>query len=210
MRKFLFIILLLSLNNIAESQSNKIEFYIVDSVACKYIKRAAINIAVRDHLTDLTYKELASIYLWDTIPNCDYCFSPRKSILQPKPILTLNEIEAYEWKTHTIKLTAGGMDSLKRLKNISLNIGIPGFEKLNNSIYGVPFVIVANNEIAYEGWFFPAYSSFCCDRVRSFIDLNFDNIQLLFQKNPCKSFGDDPRDNNLIKNILILEKKLVE
>jgi hypothetical protein len=197
--------------NFCNAQTDKLEFYLVDSVAWKYLKIKAVDLAIRDKKTRMTRAELSSLFLWDTIANCEYCFKLRKTNLRKTPFLTLNEIQCYNWKNHNIELNKNGSDSIRKLDGV-LKLGIPGTETCGGFIHGIPFVVVANDKLIYEGWIFSKVTSQGCDRVRTSImtEKNALTTNLKLEFSQKWSYGEDPRSNELIKEILLRTNKYIE
>jgi hypothetical protein len=82
-----------------------------------------------------------AIYLV-AVPNTDI----NQIILEDKPVLTAADIVSYDWNTHTMELTDGGLHS------------IPAPPK-EVGVYGKPFVVVADGQRCYLGAFWATFSS---------------------------------------------------
>ena len=64
------------------------------------------------------------------------------------PIISIDDIISYDWSNHIINLTP---ESFERFNIIETKI---------KSTYGLPFIIIANNQKIYLGTIHPGYSSY--------------------------------------------------
>jgi hypothetical protein len=67
----------------------------------------------------------------------------------PTPLLSIDDITAYDWQKHEIHLTDRALDRLRR--------------SIKPSVWGVPFVVVVDGEPVYLGAFWTGASSYTAD-----------------------------------------------
>ena len=69
-------------------------------------------------------------------------------IVNDQPVISINDIVSYGWTEHSIELTNEGTEKFKSV------------ESKVKSTFGLPFIVVANNEKIYLGNIYPYYSSY--------------------------------------------------
>ncbi len=127
-----------------------------------------------------------------TIPDsiCQHYIDIKNNDIENEPFLNLTDIKYYSKTNNTIELTDSGKEKIKTLKPTSI------------SIFGKPFIIVANGKKLIGGWFWTSYSSQWCDRISILIEEETEFIKLKF--GGC---GNDMRNNNeFIKELTELKK----
>ncbi len=65
-------------------------------------------------------------------------------VLQENPVLRYDDLKAYNAKEYYFKLTEEGQERI---------------EEMDHSVAGTAFVVTANDELIYSGYFLPSYSS---------------------------------------------------
>ncbi len=93
-------------------------------------------------------------------------------LLQETPLISINDIVEYNWEEQVISLTS---EAFTRFK---------GVEKSIKSIYGLPFVVMANQQKIYLGNIYPMYSSYFHQdlpfiSVAPFVELRIGRAPLL-------------------------------
>ena len=121
--------------------------------------------------------------------NCNWFLNLEGTKIKKEPFLTENDIEYYSISDYSIKLTKSGIKKIE-----TLNAG-------KISVFGKPFIIVANGKKVLGGWFWTWYSSFVCDRVYNRVDKNTEKMNLSY--GGC---GTDPRN----KSEFLIELTLIE
>ena len=119
-------------------------------------------------------------------------------LLEEYPIIGYEDILSYDPKNHTFKISSAAQESLK------------GYE---SNIHSRPFVLVANKENIYTGYFWAAYSSAICPWV------NIDPIHAQYAGELRIALGypwlmegmsiPDQRNDGRILNILRQDGKLI-
>ena len=66
------------------------------------------------------------------------------------PLVDYEEFLSYNPSTYTFEISESGIAKV---------------ESLNHSVHGIAFGVVANDELVYTGYFWPAYSSMSCDWI---------------------------------------------
>jgi hypothetical protein len=108
---------------------------------------------------------------------------------EQEPILSIHDIIAYTWETHTIELTASGYERVVELE-------VP--------IDGTIFVVCLGREPIYTGAFWPMYSSLSFNGVAIKLPLTDDHTMQLTLGYPSQSFfkGEDPRfDRRILQSL---------
>lgn len=113
--------------------------------------------------------------------SCSCCFNPRKQDLLKKPLITESDIDTFDFKNKTIKLTDKGAKKLRKLK--------PTTE-------GIPVVLTLNGQIICGFWLWFNGSSVGCERV---IAYNYPTLRLRFGLPSNNTFGDDPRFDDRLR-----------
>ena len=120
-----------------------------------------------------------------TIKGCNYCFQPKSEDLFKEPLLTENDIKNFDWDKQQIVLTQSGITKIKELE-------IP--------LSGMPVAMVLNGEVIYGFWFWELHSSFGCDYVYTYPQLNFE---IKFGLPESYRHGNDPRFDERIENYIL-------
>jgi len=114
-------------------------------------------------------------------PKCYYCFEASEDNIYNKPLLSDYHIKYFDYEKQQIVLNELG-------KKVINKIDIP--------LQGLPVVLTLNGEIIYEFWFWNKFSSFGCDRVYTYPQLDFI-IKFGLPKN--NRYGEDPRYDERLK-----------
>ncbi|SHH83424.1 hypothetical protein [Flavobacterium defluvii] len=117
----------------------------------------------------------------NSFKDCRYCFDEKLVSLSEKPIFDENDIESFNWKDQQIFLNESGKMKLKK-NEIKLS--------------GLPAVMVLNDKIVYGFWFWNNFSSFGCDRVYTYPNIDF---KIKFGLPEMNKFGEDPRFNKVLE-----------
>ncbi|ANQ51689.1 hypothetical protein MY04_4351 [Flammeovirga sp. MY04] len=120
----------------------------------------------------------------DENPNCRFCLDLEVSDLFDKPLLTEKDIKEFNYTNQQIILTEKAKQKLEDLE-------IP--------LVGLPMAMVLDGEIIYGFWFWDKYSSFGCDRVYTYPNINF---KIKFGLPPTNAFGEDPRFDERLEDYL--------
>jgi len=72
------------------------------------------------------------------------------AVLKNEPLISYSEFSSYNSEKHVFTIS----------DKAALAV-----ENLEHSVFGLPFAVVANHEIAYTGYFWPAYSSLTCQWI---------------------------------------------
>jgi len=141
------------------------------------------------------------IYLLADHESLDPLWEIDESTIVPeeKPIIQYEDILSYDSKSHTFKISSAAQES---------------FKGTESSIHSRPFVLVANNEYIYTGYFWAAYSSAICPW------LTIDPIHAQYAGELRIALGypwlmedmsiPDRRNDGRILNILRQDGKLIE
>jgi hypothetical protein len=115
--------------------------------------------------------------------------------LEQEPILSISDIIAYSWETHTIELTNSAYERMAELE-------VP--------VDGTIFVVCLGREPIYTGAFWPMYSSLSFDGVVINLPLTDDHTMQITLGYPSPSFftGKDPRSDPRILQSLERADKL--
>ena len=127
-----------------------------------------------------------------TIPDsiCQHYIDIKNSKIESESFLNLTDIKYYSKSENIIELTDSGKEKIKTLKPTSL------------SVFGKPFIIVANGKKLLGGWFWTPYSSQWCDRISILIDEEIEFLKLRF--GGC---GIDMRnENEFLKELTEIKK----
>jgi hypothetical protein len=109
--------------------------------------------------------------------------------LEQEPILSISDIIAYSWETHTIELTASAYERIGELE-------FP--------VDGTNFVVCLGLDPIYSGAFWPMYSSLSFDGVVIKLPLAEDHAMQLTLGYPSASYftGIDPRsDQGILQSL---------
>jgi predicted small secreted protein len=71
-------------------------------------------------------------------------------VTQASPLVAYSDIQSYDSRTCTFKLSDRAKEDIKNLEH---------------SVHGIAFAVKANNVLVYTGYFWPSYSSASCDWV---------------------------------------------
>lgn len=141
--------------------------------------------------TDVGKVEFYLLESFDTLPESNK-IDIQGAVKKAEPFINYSEIISYNKSNYTFKLSDS---ALKTLKSEAY------------SLRGLGFVLVANEEIIYSGYFWPSISSASCDWFT--IDpLYYGNNKITVKKGyPNESFYHHSEDNRNDKTILdILER----
>jgi hypothetical protein len=120
--------------------------------------------------------------------------------LSDKPLFNLNELNYYRWKDHSLSINNNGIKNIKNLVNN------------RRSVYGIPFVIVAQESRRYLGAFWFAYSSvvptFPYIESSQFIINNPNPSVITIEKG--WSVPIDVRNDSIVYQVLKRANKLIE
>lgn len=105
-------------------------------------------------------------------------------VLEDEPILSLSEIETYDWSDHSFTVKQGAYDRLE-------NLGDAGV-----STHGLPFVVMVDGERIYMGAFWTLYSSL----IPLFPYIEVTPLRLQIQQ--WHDFNPDPRFDPRIREVL--------
>ncbi len=121
---------------------------------------------------------------------CQHYIDVNNNKIESEPFLALTDIKYYSKSENTIELTDSGKEKIKTLKPTSI------------SVFGKPFIIVANGKKQFGGWFWTPYSSQWCDRISILIEKETEFLNLRFGR--C---GNDMRNNNeFLKELTEIKK----
>ncbi len=117
--------------------------------------------------------------------SCEYYIDLKKNEIADEPFLGISDIQYYDEVNHTIALTDSGKEKIKSLVPTRI------------TVFGKPFIIVANGKKLLGGWFWTSYSSSWCDRIKISIEEDTESLKLEF--GGC---GNDTRnDSRFIKEL---------
>jgi hypothetical protein len=141
------------------------------------------------------------IYLLADHESLDPLWEIDESTIVPEeePIIQYEDILSYDPKGHAFKISSSAQES---------------FKSKESSIHSRPFVLVANNEYIYTGYFWAAYSSAICPW------LTIDPIRAQYAGELRIALGypwlmedmsiPDRRNDTRILNILRQDRKLID
>lgn len=140
------------------------------------------------------------LYLLESYETNGFCEIVKSSVeTTKKPLIKYSGFKSYNSKDHVFKITDNAKESI---------------EGLEHSVHGLPFAIVADDQLIYTGYFWPSYSSASCDWI--VIDplmIRGDNklrVKLGYP-GPFEDSGiPDERNNSLILDIFRRDGKLIE
>jgi hypothetical protein len=115
--------------------------------------------------------------------------------LAAEPVFTEHDIVSYDWKTHTLRLTAKGKKKLPQDTAVG--------------VHGKRFVIVADGKRCYRGAFWTSFSSVPCEHP--VIDVSKGAKEVRIERAyPRADFakGEDPRPDERIRKVLKQTGKL--
>ena len=122
-----------------------------------------------------------------------------KVVIEDAPLINYSEIKSYNSKTYTFEFTENGR----------ITIG-----NMEHSVRGIPFAVVADNELIYTAYFWPAYSSLSCDWVTMdplHVDFTGEGFVSVGYPGPSPSFNiPDKRNDPRILEIFRKDHKLIE
>jgi hypothetical protein len=103
--------------------------------------------------------------------------------VQDAPIININDVTTYNWEEHNITLTP---EAFKRFKSV---------EKKVKSVYGLPFIVMLNQQKIYLGNIYPMYSSYIHP------DLPFISVapflEMRIERAPLQSAEDKRKDERI-------------
>ncbi|WNJ18174.1 hypothetical protein [Pontibacter sp. G13] len=117
---------------------------------------------------------------------CTYCLDIGQTDLSQSPLLSIQDIEYYDWGVHTLKLTEQGVAKLSQLT-------IPD--------EGLAFAIYVEGEPVYGGWLWSPTSSHGCDRVYAMRWAGRPVLQFSFGLPANYAKGEDPRSHPSIQAV---------
>ena len=103
--------------------------------------------------------------------------------LQETPIIKINDIVEYNWEEQVITLTSEAFDRFK------------GVENKIKSTYGLPFIVVANQQKIYLGNIYPMYSSYIHEDLPYVAVAPF--LEMRVSKVPLQSIEDKRKDGRI-------------
>jgi hypothetical protein len=119
---------------------------------------------------------------------CSYYIDLENCKIEKKPFLNKNDIIKFDWYKSKIQLTESGIKKLNA-KEIPLK--------------GLAFIIRLNGKNVYGGWFWNLFSSFSCDRIYTYPNLDKNNeLDLKFGLGDFKCGKDIRKDESLIRKII--------
>lgn len=113
--------------------------------------------------------------------------------IQETPIILIDDIVEYNWEEQIITLTS---DAFERFK---------GVENKIKSTYGLPFIVVANQQKIYLGNIYPMYSSYIHDDL-PYVDVA-PFLEMRITRAPLQSIEDKRKDER-IYSVLKAHNKL--
>jgi hypothetical protein len=108
--------------------------------------------------------------------------------LAPEPIITEKNLLGYDWDRHTLKLTPGARDRIP-----------------SPSVWGVPFVVVADGKRCYLGAFWTHLSSYMPNLPVAYVDpisTRLDSKDSIHIEPPPIADANDPRGDPRIRKVL--------
>ncbi len=103
--------------------------------------------------------------------------------VQDAPIINVNDVTMYNWEEHDIALTPEAFEKFKSV------------EKKVKSIYGLPFIVMVNQQKIYLGNIYPMYSSYFHE------DLPFISVapflEMRIGRAPLQSVEDKRKDERI-------------
>lgn len=141
------------------------------------------------------------LHLLESYETEDQSFAIIKSsvAIQKDPLIAYREFKSYNAQKHLFKISNSAAELVK---------------DLDHSVHGLPFAMVANDEVVYTGYFWPSYSSMGCQWI--VIDplmFSGDNELRVELGYPGQIEGmdiPDERNNELILDIFRRDDKLKE
>jgi len=114
------------------------------------------------------------------------------------PLIEYDDIISYNTLSHSFSIS-------EQAKNV--------IQELEHSVSGLAFALTNDSKIIYTGYFWPAFSSLCCDWIT--IDplrLEYDGQLRVDFGYPTADFWNngDPRNDSVLLNILRRDNKLIE
>ena len=71
-------------------------------------------------------------------------------VLKEHPLIGYSDMESYNSNTHVFKISEDAKDTM---------------EELEYSVFGLPFALLADDQLIYTGYFWPSYSSASCQWI---------------------------------------------
>jgi len=103
--------------------------------------------------------------------------------LQETPIININDIVEYNWEEQVITLTSEAFNRFK------------GVENKIKSTYGLPFIVVANQQKIYLGNIYPMYSSYIQEDLPYVEVAPF--LEMIVSRAPLQSAEDKRKDKRI-------------
>lgn len=148
-----------------------------------------INPPIRKGLSIYRVYEYFPDFTKEEKPDCYYCLNITDENLFEHTLISDWQIKNFDYKNQVIELTESGKREI---------------EKLEIPLQGFPVALTLNGEIIYGFWLWNTYSSFGCDRVFSYPNLDF---ALRFGKPEEFKFGSDPRFDERLKKYSELKNR---
>jgi hypothetical protein len=105
-------------------------------------------------------------------------------VLADEPILSLSEIETYDWSDHRFTVNQGAYDRLESLGDVGV------------STHGLPFIVMVDDERIFMGAFWALYSSL----IPLFPYIQVAPLRLEIQQ--WHDYDPDPRYDPRIREVL--------
>ena len=115
--------------------------------------------------------------------------------VQEAPIISINDIENYDWSKQTINLRSEAFEKFG------------GVQDKIKSIYGLPFIVMVNGQKIYLGNIYPLYSSYIHEELPYMAVSPFTEMKI--SRSPDRSIADVRMDKR-IYSVLKSKNKIKE
>ena len=142
-----------------------------------------------------------SLHLLQSFETLDQtCAIIQSSIqIEEDPLIAYKEIKSYNSKNYTFSITSSAAEIVKNLEH---------------SVHGLPFAVVADDQVIYTGYFWPAYSSASCQWIvidpLMITGENKLKVELGYPGLVEGTVIPDERNNQLILDIFDRDGKLID
>jgi len=143
-----------------------------------------------------------ALYLLESYETIDQTCAILNSsvVLTEHPLISYSDLESYNSNTHVFKISENAKEAI---------------DKLEHSVQGLPFALLADDQLMYTGYFWPSYSSLICQWiVIDPIMMHRDNELRVELGYPGLVEGGikipDERNNPLILDIFKRDGKLID
>lgn len=115
-------------------------------------------------------------------------------ILADEPIITGEDLNYYKWSEHTLSLKSEANEKIRKMA------------KSQQTVFGVPFIVMAKNERIYLGAFWYVFSSvapsFPTIEISGYVLKNYDSNVLTIEKSWVEEQPDMRGDSRIYQALL--------